>query len=254
MKFDKRNFRLGINVVLGENVRIGDRTVIYDNVVIGDNTTICNDCIIGEPISDYYTNNDYTNPKTVIGPDSLVRSHSIIYADSTFGAGLSTGHRVLIRENCKFGKFCSIGNGTELHGSCSGGDYVRIHSNADLAHLTMGSYVWIYTGTRFTNDPHPPSDILNGAYVGDFSIVAVNAVVLSGVKIGKHCLIGANSLVTRDISDFSLAVGNPAVVKCDIRDFRSSNSERSYYPWPYQFSRGMPWQDMGYENWMNEQK
>ena len=221
MKFNNRGIYISKKAIIGENVKIGNYTSIYDNVEIGDNSIISDHCAIGEPTSEYYKNQDkYQNGKTTIGANSLIRSHSIIYSNNTFGNNLATGHRIIIREHCNFGNNCSIGNGTELHGYCNGGDYVRVHSNVDLAHASLGSFVWIYTGARFTNDPQPPSNILKGAFVDDYSIVAVNAIVLSGMKIGKHCLIGAGSLVSRNIPDYSLAMGNPIKIRFDLRQFK----------------------------------
>ena len=97
--FNDHNVRLGRDVKIGENVKIGDNTFIYDNVQIGDNTIICNNCSIGEPINDFYYNNQYVNHPTVIGPNSLIRSHSIIYCDSIFGENFTTGHRVVRSEH-----------------------------------------------------------------------------------------------------------------------------------------------------------
>lgn len=46
--------------------------------------------------------------------------------------------------------------------------------------------------------------------IGDGSYIGINAVIVGNVKIGKHCVIGANSVVTKDISDYCVAVGSPA--------------------------------------------
>ena len=42
--------------------------------------------------------------------------------------------------------------------------------------------------------------------------IGANAVITAGVKIGKHCVIGAGSVVTKDVPDYCVAVGNPAKV------------------------------------------
>ena len=99
MKFNGRNLFISPKAQIGQNVKLGDNCTIYDGVEIGDNTIICNDCVIGEPLNAYYRDPSYVNPPTVIGPDSIVRSHTIIYAACTMGKGFSTGHRVTIREN-----------------------------------------------------------------------------------------------------------------------------------------------------------
>lgn len=51
---------------------------------------------------------------------------------------------------------------------------------------------------------------IRGTVIGEDSHIGANSVVVAGVKIGKRCQIGAGSVVTKDIPDFSVAVGNPA--------------------------------------------
>lgn len=53
--------------------------------------------------------------------------------------------------------------------------------------------------------------------IGYGSYIGINAVIVGNVKIGKHCVIGANSVVTHNVPDYSVAVGSPAKVikKCD---------------------------------------
>ncbi|WP_048151684.1 acyltransferase [Methanolacinia paynteri] len=59
--------------------------------------------------------------------------------------------------------------------------------------------------------------------VGKYSFIGTNAVILKGVKIGHHSIIGAGSVVTRDIPPYSVAVGIPARVTGDSREFRGGN-------------------------------
>ena len=48
--------------------------------------------------------------------------------------------------------------------------------------------------------------------IGDGSYIGINAVIVGNVKIGKHCVIGANSVVTKDVPDYCVAVGSPSRV------------------------------------------
>ena len=48
--------------------------------------------------------------------------------------------------------------------------------------------------------------------IGEGSYIGINAVIVGNVKIGKHCAIGANSVVTKDVPDYCVAVGSPARV------------------------------------------
>lgn len=251
-KFTKAGVCISPTARIGNNVRIGDRTIIYDNVRIGDNTIICNDCVIGEPLNAYYSDIEcYENPVTIIGRDSLIRSHTIIYAGNVMGDCFQTGHRVTVRENTKFGSHCSLGTLDDIQGHSVFGDYCRLHSNVHIGmHSSIGNYVFIYPYVVFTNDPTPPSDICIGPTVGDFSQIATGSVLLPGVKIGKHCLVGAGCSVTKDVSDFKLVVGVPAKVVKDVREIIDRETGEAHYPWPYRFSRNMPWDGMEFEKWL----
>jgi len=250
MKFNNRNVFISGKAVIGKNVKIGDNTVIYDNVVIGDNSIICNDCVIGEPLNDYYYNEDYTNPETIIGNGSMIRSHTILYAGSEFGENFSTGHRVTVRENTKFGKNCRLGTVTDIQGYSTFGDYCWLHSNVHIGQQSkIGNFVFIYPYVVFTNDPTPPSNTCIGATIGDFSQIAVGTVLLPQTEIGRHCLVGAQSLVGGKFEDYSLVVGNPAKRIKDVRELKSKSTGLSHYPWPQNFDRGMPWSKEGFENW-----
>lgn len=255
-KFTGFNVRISSSAKIGKNVKIGDNTIIYDNVVIGDNTIICNDCVLGEPLNSYYDNPDqYENPTLVIGEDSLIRSHTIIYAGSTLGDSLQTGHRVTIREKITMGSHCSIGTLSDLQGYAEFGDYVRMHSNVHIGHGSkIGNFCWIYPYTVFTNDPTPPSDICVGPTVGDYSIVATHSLLLPGIKIGKHCLIGACSMVSKNVDDYRVAVGSPAKMVKNIFDVKDRETGNPHYPWPNRFDRGMPWKGLNYNEWLLENK
>lgn len=251
-KFTGKNVIISPLATIGNNVKIGDNTIIYDNVEIGDNTIICNDCVIGEPVNDYYRDMDnYVNPRLVIGINSLIRSHTIIYAGSEFGDYLQTGHRVTMREGITMGIHCSVGTLSDLQGHAAFGDYVRMHSNVHIGQGSkVGNYCWIFPYTVFTNDPTPPSEICVGPTVGDYSIIATQCILLPGVVIGTHCLIGACSMVSKNIDDYQVAVGVPAKMVKNICDVKDRETGEPHYPWPKRFDRGMPWKDMDYNEWL----
>lgn len=255
MKFNQRNIFISPKATLGKNVKIGDHTTIYDNVIIGDNSIISNNCVLGEPTAAYYKNPEtYVNPSLYIGAGALIRSHAIIYAGSNFGENLITGHRIIIRENSQVGHNCLLSTMVDIQGNCSIGNFSRIYSNVHISEQTkIGSYVFIFPFTIFTNDPRPPSNSLKGSSVGDYSIITVQCSILPGVQIGQHCLIGANSVVTKNLDDFTFVMGSPAQKIRTIDTIHSKdNKSEFYYPWPQHFSRGMPWEQMGWENWKNQ--
>jgi carbonic anhydrase/acetyltransferase-like protein (isoleucine patch superfamily) len=95
----------------------------------------------------------------------------------------------------------------------------------DIELITVGENSNIQDGAVLHTDPGCPLSIgknvtvghqamLHGCWIGDNSLIGINAVILSGAKIGKNCLIGANSLVTegKEIPEGSLVMGTPAKV------------------------------------------
>ena len=251
MKFNNKNISIGKNVTFGKNVKIGDNSIIYDNVRIGDNSIICDNCIIGEPTLDYYYKDTYENLLTIIGANSLIRSFSIIYAGSSFGDYLMTGHRVTIYEKTIAGHHCMFGSYNDIQGLCMIGNYCRFHSFVNIGQKSeIGDFVFIFPFVVVTNDPTPPSDNLKGVKVGNYSQIATAAILLPGCEIGKHSLVSANSTVGGTYPDDSFISGAPATRIGNLSKMPFfNNQKRRYYPWPNNFSRGMPWEGIGYLNW-----
>lgn len=105
------------------------------------------------------------------------------------------------------------------------GNYSQIHQNCHITcanNIKIGNNVVIVSNVTITDIIHPYEDIylaINQSKIktypvtiGDQSYIYNNSVILPGTTIGKHCIIGANSLVNSEIPDYSVAVGNPARV------------------------------------------
>lgn len=251
MMFNNKNVFISQKAKIGQNVRIGDNTVIFDNVCIQDNVTIAHNCVLGEPLNEYYSIPGYLNPITTIGKNSLIRSHSIIYAGNTLGENVSTGHRVTLREHNQIGHHSVIGTLSDIQGYVTIGQYSRLHSNVHLAQYSrIGDFVFIYPYVVMTNDLYPPSVDWKGGFIGNYTQVAAHCIILSGVTVGENCLLSVNSVVKNNLPDYSLAMGDPAKQIIDIREFVILGKGKMY-PWMYRFSKGMPWENIGYEKWMN---
>jgi len=243
MKFNNRNIIISDNCEVHPSAKIGDGTIIYDNVVIEEGVIISNNCVIGEPLAHYYTDDNYDQPKTIIGAAALVRSHSIIYAGVTIGNHFTTGHHAIIREGTVIGDHCSIGTFNEIQGTCKIGDYCRFQSNVSIGQFSqIGDFVFIYPFTVLTNDLTPPSDIYCGPRIGDYSQIASSSILLANAVIGKHSLVGANSTVGGKFEDDSFIYGSPARRKGVLSKMPFFNKEgRRHYPWPTNYDKGMPW-------------
>lgn len=185
----------------------------------------------------------------VIGENALIRSDTIIYGDSTIGAHFQTGHRVTIREGTHAGEHVRIGTLSDIQGHCEIGNYVNMHSNVHIGMMSkIHDYVWIFPYVVLTNDPQPPSERLLGVEIEEFAVVATMSIVLPGVHIGKDAMVGAGSVVTKNVTNETVVFGNPARPHGSIRDIRDADG-KSTYPWRKHFDRGMPWTGVGYDVW-----
>jgi carbonic anhydrase/acetyltransferase-like protein (isoleucine patch superfamily) len=106
-----------------------------------------------------------------------------------------------------------------------------------------------------TNDPTPPSDELIGVEIDDYSQILTSSVILPGTKIGKNCLVAANSTVSGIYIDDRFISGSPArdIGTLSKMPFFNGRGQR-HYPWQYNFKRGMPWENDGYVNWQKTNK
>jgi len=233
------------NVEIGNNVEIGEFTIIYPNVVIKDNTKIGSHCIIGEPTASYYEDSkNHQFKTTIIGENSIIRSNSIIYEDVKIGDNFQSGHRVTIREQSEIGNNCSVGTLCDLQGKLKIGNFVRLHSNVHIGQMSnIEDYVWIYPYVVLTNDPYPPMGVLKGVTIRKFAQVATSSVVMPGVEIGENALIGAQSLVRKDVPAERVIVGVPGKDICSVRDLKDDKGNQ-IYPWKEHLKdfRGYPWQ------------
>jgi acetyltransferase-like isoleucine patch superfamily enzyme len=228
--------RISPRARISANVTIGDFTIIHDNVEVHDGTIIDSHCVIGYP-----TPLAEGNP-LVIGKDSLIRSHSVFYEGSRFGDGLKTGHHVTVREKCRAGKFLQLGTYSDVQGHCQIGDHVRTHSGVQINHETVvGNYVWLFPHVVIANDPHPPSNTIRGAVIEDYAAIGTMSCVMPGIRVGTRSLVGAHSLVNKDVEPDTVVGGVPAKKLCMASDIKlKDGSGLPAYPWMRHFHRGYP--------------
>jgi acetyltransferase-like isoleucine patch superfamily enzyme len=161
----------------------------------------------------------------VIGPDARLRSGTVVYAGSTIGARLETGHNVVIREDVRIGEGVSIWSNSVVDYGCVIGDRVKIHANCYVAQFTeLEDDVFLAPGVTIANDLYPgnqrSADSMAGPLIRAGAQIGVNVTVLPYVTIGRGAIVGAGAVVTRDVPEMTVAYGNPAVPVAAVPDGR----------------------------------
>ena len=131
------------------------------------------------------------------------------------GPGTRVWQFAVILENARIGKDCNINCHTFIENDVIIGDRVTVKSGVYLWDgLRAEDDVFIGPSAAFVNDPFPRSK----HYPAEFRkihlkrgcSIGANATVLGGITIGEYALVGAGSVITKDVKPFALMVGNPA--------------------------------------------
>ncbi len=138
-----------------------------------------------------------------IGPDTYVWQYVVILKESKIGANCNINFNVFIENDVIIGDNVTVKSGVQLW------DGIRIADD-----------VFIGPNVTFTNDRYPRSkkypDTFQQIRIEKGASIGANATILGGVKIGENAMIGAGSVVTKDVPANELWVGNPAKKRRDI--------------------------------------
>ncbi len=139
------------------------------------------------------------------------------------GQGTKIWHQAHIRNSCSIGEHCVIGKSVFVDIQVKIGNHCKIQNFATLYHgLTVEDGVYIGPSVTFTNDKVPrainpdgtPKSVTDWTCLNTVlkrgSSIGANSTVLPGITIGEWAMIGAGSVVTKDVPPFAVVVGNPA--------------------------------------------
>lgn len=192
---------------------ISETAIIYPNVKLKRNYIIEDFVIIGTPPKEYNAG----ELETVIGNNAIIRSHTVIYAGNKIGNNFQTGNKANVREFNEIGDNVSIGTLSVVEHHVKIGNGVRIHTQVFVPEFTtLEDECWIGPNVVITNAKYPKSPSakqeLKGAHIKKFAIIGANSTLLPGIIIGEHAIVGAGSVVTKDVPPHTVVVGNPGKV------------------------------------------
>lgn len=150
----------------------------------------------------------------------FVHESSYIDEGVTIGEGTKIWHFSHIQPNASIGSKCSIGQNVNVANNVRIGNGVKIQNNVSVYEgVELEDYVFCGPSVVFTNDLTPRSKYPKGAsnyvktLVEEGATLGANSTIVCGIIIGKHAMIAAGAVVTKDVPDYALMVGLPAVQK-----------------------------------------
>lgn len=154
------------------------------------------------------THNDMIHPTADvqtknIGEGTRIWQYCVVLKEAVIGKNCNLNYNVFIENDVIIGDNVTIKSGVQLW------DGIRIEDNA-----------FISPNVTFTNDfkprsKHYPNEFLK-TLVKEGASIGANATLIGGITIGKYSMIGAGSVVTKNIPDYTLWYGNPAIYKANI--------------------------------------
>lgn len=209
------------NVRIGNNVKIHDYVVINSGVIIGDNSEIFPFTLLGkEPKGAGALLREPRFDNTIsIGKGSVLGPHATIYYNVSIGEHTLIGDNASIRELSTVGNYCIIARNVTVNYNAHIGNYTKI---MDGTHITgnckIGNHVFIGMLVSTSNDNSlgvnqyiEEEEI--GPTIEDHAMIGEGVSILPRLKIGKGAIVGAGSVVTKEVKEETVVMGVPATFK-----------------------------------------
>ena len=152
--------------------------------------------------------------------DYYVHDTAVVDAPCTIGENTKVWHYSHIQKNARIGKHCILGQNVNVACNVTVGDYAKIQNNVSLYEgVELGDYVFCGPSMVFTNIKNPrckypqaESKFYIKTLVKDGVTFGANCTIVCGITVGRFAFIGAGAVVTKDVPDFAIIVGNPGTI------------------------------------------
>ncbi len=174
----------------------------------------------------------------------MIRIHesAIVSPAAQIGEGTSIWQNCIVQDDVIIGENCNIGANVFIENGVRIGNGVKIKNNiAIYSGVEVKDNAFLGPNCVFTNVINPRAFIsrkheFKKTIIGEGATVGANSTLVCGHSIGKYAMVGAGCVVTHDVADYSLVVGNPDrvlgfVCKCGCRlndDLKCENCEKEY--------------------------
>ncbi|NLX86904.1 MAG: N-acetyltransferase [Clostridiales bacterium] len=215
---------VGEHVVIGDNVTIGNGVIIHNDTRIGSNVTIQDNAVIGKgavraknSVANIIGGKDGETAPAIIMDNCIIGTSSILYRGCTLHNDCYIADLATVRENVVIGEGTIVGRGVCIENCCDIGKMCKIETNAYItAFSRLEDYVFIAPGVITTNDNYlgrtsERYSRIKGVTVKRGGRIGGNSTILPGKVIESDALVGAGSIVTKDVPAGTVVKGNPAV-------------------------------------------
>ena len=152
--------------------------------------------------------------------DFFIHESSYIDKNVEVGKDSKIWHFSHIQSGAKIGKKCSIGQNVNIGNNVKIGNFVKIQNNVSVYEgVEIEDYVFCGPSMVFTNIIRPRSEFpqrgseyYTKTLIKKSASIGANSTIICGSTIGKYAFIGAGAVVTKDIPDYALVVGNPGKI------------------------------------------
>ena len=198
--------------------------IVYPGTVLGDGVRVLEHAVVGKQpvLSPRSTAKREPLPPTELGDGTVVSTGAIVFAGSRIGAHVILGDQSCVRERVTIGDDVVLGRGSLVENDTTIGAMSRIQADAYItAYSTLEEHVFVAPCVVTTNDDfmgrtEQRLERIAGPTIRRGARVGGGAILCPGVVIGEEAFVGAGAVVTKDVPDRAVVVGNPARVLREV--------------------------------------